>query len=118
MTGKFKDDRVIISSVNKEMRDVLDYDIKTAACLKTTYRGKVYLPDIAAIMGKESWAKRKSLSTGIHLVAGPNMSHAEDTAAFVIAVSDQLVMIDSGAGRSTPSIPDNIRSAGCSPERS
>lgn len=52
---------------------------------------------------------------GIHLVAGPNMSHAEDATAFVIEFADQLVMIDSGLGQSVPTILDNIRGAGLDP---
>lgn len=52
---------------------------------------------------------------GVYLVAGPNISHADDATAFVIEFADQLVIIDSGLGRSVPLILDNIRSAGLDP---
>lgn len=58
----------------------------------------------------------ETIVKGIHLVAGPNISHAEDATAFVIEFADQLVMIDSGVGRSVPIILDNIRSAGLDPD--
>ena len=54
---------------------------------------------------------------GIYLVAGPNISHAEDATAFVIEFGDELVMIDSGVGRSIDVILDNIAEAGLDPER-
>jgi len=54
---------------------------------------------------------------GIHLVAGSNISHAEDATAFVIEFKDELVMIDSGVGRSVPVILNNIRSAGLDPRK-
>ena len=54
---------------------------------------------------------------GVYLVAGPNISHAEDATSFVIDFGDQLVMIDSGLGRSVPVILDNIRSAGLDPKQ-
>lgn len=59
----------------------------------------------------------ETIANGIYLVAGPNISHAEDATAFVIEFADQLVMIDSGLGRSVSVILDNIRSAGLDPGR-
>lgn len=53
---------------------------------------------------------------GVYLVAGPNISHSEDAASFVIEFGEQLVMIDSGLGRSVPVILDNIRSSGLDPK--
>jgi glyoxylase-like metal-dependent hydrolase (beta-lactamase superfamily II) len=54
---------------------------------------------------------------GVYLVAGPNISHSEDAAAFIIEFADELVMIDSGLGRSVPVILDNIRSARLDPRK-
>jgi glyoxylase-like metal-dependent hydrolase (beta-lactamase superfamily II) len=57
----------------------------------------------------------ESIITGVYLVAGPNISGAEDATAFVIEFADQLVMIDSGVGRNVRVILDNIGDAGLDP---
>lgn len=57
----------------------------------------------------------ETIITGVYLVGGPNISQAEDATAFVIVFSDQLVMIDSGVGRSVPVILENIQAAGLDP---
>lgn len=54
---------------------------------------------------------------GVYLVAGPNISHAEDATSFVIQFADELVMIDSGLGRSVPVILENIHSIGLDPKQ-
>jgi glyoxylase-like metal-dependent hydrolase (beta-lactamase superfamily II) len=54
---------------------------------------------------------------GVYLVAGPNISHAEDATSFVIKFADELVMIDSGLGRSVPVILENIHSIGLDPQQ-
>jgi glyoxylase-like metal-dependent hydrolase (beta-lactamase superfamily II) len=59
----------------------------------------------------------EQIISGVYLVAGPNISHSEDATSFVIEFADQLVMIDSGLGRSVPVILDNIRSAGLEPRQ-
>lgn len=57
------------------------------------------------------------IAPGIYLVAGPNISHAEDATAFVVEFGGELVMIDSGVGRSVAVILDNIEDAGLNPGR-
>jgi glyoxylase-like metal-dependent hydrolase (beta-lactamase superfamily II) len=52
---------------------------------------------------------------GVYLVGGPNVSHSDDATSFVMEFRDQLVLVDSGLGRSVPVILDNIRSAGLDP---
>ena len=71
--------------------------------------------DNCGLHGKRFMGQTEMIVKGIHLVAGPNMSHAEDATVFVIEFADQLVMIDSGCGRSVPAILDNIRAAGWDP---
>ena len=49
---------------------------------------------------------------GIYLIGGPNISRSEDATAFVVDCGDELVMIDSGAGRSVEIMEKNIRELG------
>jgi len=54
---------------------------------------------------------------GIYLIGGPNISYSEDATAFVVDCGDELVMIDSGAGRSVEILEKNIRELGLDPQR-
>jgi glyoxylase-like metal-dependent hydrolase (beta-lactamase superfamily II) len=54
---------------------------------------------------------------GVWLVGGPNISVSEDATAFVIDFSGELVMIDTGAGRSARTVVRNIEGAGLDPKR-
>ena len=51
------------------------------------------------------------------LSAGPNISRSEDATAFVVDCGDELVMIDSGAGRSVEILEKNIRELGLDPQK-
>jgi metallo-beta-lactamase class B len=53
---------------------------------------------------------------GIYLIGGPNISYSEDATAFVVDCGDELVMIDSGAGRSVAILEQNIRELGFDPQ--
>lgn len=55
------------------------------------------------------------ITPGIYLVAGPEITHAEDATAFVIDFDGELVMIDCGAGRSMERIIENIEEEGLDP---
>jgi len=59
--------------------------------------------------------KPEKIFDGIYLVGGPNISHSEDATVFVVELGGELIMIDSGAGRSASRILQNIRSAGLDP---
>lgn len=54
---------------------------------------------------------------GVWLVGGPNVSLSEDATVFVIDFSGDLVMIDTGAGRSARTLVRNIEGAGLDPAR-
>ena len=57
----------------------------------------------------------EEIVSGIYLVGGPELSHAEDAACFLIDFGRELVMIDCGAGRSIGRILRNIEQAGLDP---
>ncbi len=52
---------------------------------------------------------------GIYLVGGPNLTHSEDATVFLIDCDGELVMIDSGAGRSVSRIEQAIRNLNYDP---
>ena len=54
---------------------------------------------------------------GIYLIGGPNISRSEDATSFVVDCGDELVMIDSGAGRSVAILEKNIRELGLDPQK-
>lgn len=54
---------------------------------------------------------------GIYLIGGPNISYSEDATAFIVDCGDDLVMIDSGAGRSVEILEKNIRELGLDPQK-
>ncbi len=54
---------------------------------------------------------------GVYLVGGPNFSMSEDATVFIIDFSGELIMIDSGAGRSARTLVSNIESAGLDPKK-
>lgn len=55
------------------------------------------------------------IARGIYLVGGPEISRAEDAAAFLIDFDGELVMVDCGAGRSVERILDNVKEEGLDP---
>lgn len=61
--------------------------------------------------------KAEKIAGGVYLVGGPNISHSEDATAFIVEMGGELVMIDSGAGRSARRILDNITGAGFDPAK-
>ncbi len=57
------------------------------------------------------------IADGVYLVGGPNISHSEDATVFIIRFGEELVMVDSGAGRSFRILVQNMEDAGLNPER-
>ncbi len=45
---------------------------------------------------------------GIYFIGGPNISRSEDATSFIVDCGDELVMIDSGAGRSIEILEKNF----------
>lgn len=54
---------------------------------------------------------------GIHLVGGGSLSHFQDAASFIVECGEELVMIDSGAGKGARAIEENIRGIPLDPSR-
>jgi metallo-beta-lactamase class B len=61
--------------------------------------------------------KAEKISEGVYLVGGPNVSHSEDATVFIVDMGGELIMIDSGAGRSAGRILQNISDAGFDPQK-
>jgi len=57
------------------------------------------------------------IAEGIYLVGGPNISRSEDATVFIVDGGEELVMIDSGAGRSARILENNILDAGLDPKK-
>ena len=61
--------------------------------------------------------KAEQIVDGVWLVGGPNISMSEDATVFVIDFSGELIMIDTGAGRSARTLVRNIEGAGLDPKK-
>ncbi len=61
--------------------------------------------------------KAEKIVDGVWLVGGPNISMSEDATVFVIDFSGELIMIDTGAGRSARTLVRNIEGAGLDPKK-
>jgi len=59
--------------------------------------------------------KAETIAEGIYIIGGPNISHSSDATSFIIDCGSELVMIDSGAGRSFRTLVKNIEDAGFDP---
>jgi len=57
------------------------------------------------------------VADGIYQIGGPNISHSTDATVFILVFSNELVMIDAGAGRSSRSLIKNMEDAGLDPKR-
>jgi glyoxylase-like metal-dependent hydrolase (beta-lactamase superfamily II) len=57
------------------------------------------------------------IANGVYMVGGPNISRSEDATVFVIDFKGEIIMIDSGAGRSSRILEDNILAAGLDPHK-
>lgn len=54
---------------------------------------------------------------GIYLVGGASLSHFQDATSFIVQCGEELVMIDSGAGKGARAIEGNIRGIPLDPAR-
>ncbi|OPY05084.1 MAG: Metallo-beta-lactamase L1 precursor [Syntrophus sp. PtaB.Bin001] len=61
-------------------------------------------------------ARAVQVINGIYLIAGANVTSSEDAAAYLVEFGKELVMIDSGAGRTAELLERNIREVGLDPE--
>lgn len=61
--------------------------------------------------------KTEEIVSGVYLVGGPNVTQADDAAVYLIDFAGDLVMIDSGAGRSGSQIVRNIEMLGLNPSK-
>lgn len=59
--------------------------------------------------------KTEEIVSGVYLIGGPNVTQADDAAVYLIDYAGNLVMIDSGAGRSSSQIVRNIEMLGLNP---
>ena len=59
----------------------------------------------------------ESIAEGIYQVGGSDLSDPYDAAVFIVKCAEDLVMIDSGAGRAPLAIVENILEAGLDPSR-
>jgi glyoxylase-like metal-dependent hydrolase (beta-lactamase superfamily II) len=59
--------------------------------------------------------KAEEIINGVYLVGGPNITLSDDAAAYLIDFAGELVLIDSGAGRSSAKIVRNIEMLGFNP---
>jgi len=57
-----------------------------------------------------------TIVSGIYLIGGMNITRSEDAAAYLIDFGKELVMIDSGAGKTAKLLEQNIRDAGFDPQ--
>ncbi|PKN63987.1 MAG: Zn-dependent hydrolase [Deltaproteobacteria bacterium HGW-Deltaproteobacteria-10] len=59
--------------------------------------------------------KTEEIIRGVYLIGGPDVTAADDAAIYLIDFTDELVLIDAGAGRSTAQIIRNIEMLGLNP---
>ena len=53
--------------------------------------------------------QERKIVDGVYIIGGPDISHAEDAASFIVDCGEELIMIDSGAGRTSHLLVENIR---------
>ncbi len=59
----------------------------------------------------------ENIAEGVYLIGGPNISHAADATVFVVDFSGELILIDSGAGRSVRTLIQNMERASLDPSK-
>lgn len=59
----------------------------------------------------------EEIASGVYVVGGPGISHADDAAVYVIAGDDELIMIDTGAGGREQAIVRNMEDLGLDPRK-
>ncbi|MHB8137604.1 MAG: MBL fold metallo-hydrolase [Smithellaceae bacterium] len=61
--------------------------------------------------------KTEEIISGVYLIGGPTVTLPDDAAVYLADFNGELVMIDSGAGRSSAQLVRNIEMLGLNPER-
>jgi len=62
-------------------------------------------------------ARARRIWNGVYIVGGPDVSRPEDCCVYLVEAGEELVLIDSGAGRSVPILAENIETLGLDPAR-
>lgn len=57
----------------------------------------------------------QTVAEGVYLIGGPNVTRSEDAAVFAVDCGGQIVLIDSGAGRSVRALVRNLEKASLDP---
>jgi len=60
--------------------------------------------------------QEKEIAEGVYIIGGPGITHAEDATSFIVDCGEKLVMIDSGAGRTSHLLVEHIEGLGLDPE--
>jgi len=58
----------------------------------------------------------RTISEGIYLIGGPDISRFDDAASFIVDFNGELVMIDAGAGGSSKMLQENMEDGGLDPK--
>ncbi|MDO9516246.1 MAG: MBL fold metallo-hydrolase [Syntrophales bacterium] len=58
----------------------------------------------------------RTIGEGIYIIGGPGITHAEDATSFIVDCGEELVMIDSGAGKTAHLLVEHIKGLGLDPE--
>ncbi len=58
----------------------------------------------------------RTIGEGIFIIGGPGITHAEDATSFIVDCGEELVMIDSGAGKTAHLLVEHIEGLGLDPE--
>ncbi len=61
--------------------------------------------------------QERKIADCVYITGGPDISHPEDATSFIIDCSDELIMIDSGAGRTSHRLVKNIKALDRDPAR-
>jgi glyoxylase-like metal-dependent hydrolase (beta-lactamase superfamily II) len=59
----------------------------------------------------------RMIAEGVYIIGGPELTSADDAAVFIVDCGDELVMIDSGAGRSFENLIENVEGLLLDPSR-
>lgn len=60
--------------------------------------------------------KAQTITDGVYLIGGPDISRSDDATSFIVDFSGELVMIDAGAGGSSRMLQKNIEDTGLDPK--
>ncbi|TFG93794.1 MAG: MBL fold metallo-hydrolase [Syntrophobacterales bacterium] len=61
--------------------------------------------------------QERTIGEGIYIIGGPGITHVEDATSFIIDCGEELVMSDSGVGKTAHLLVEHIEGLGLDPER-